>query len=391
MHQTQHRYVLSASVQRRVEAMVSKHEKIMQRLSEGEASSLAKELPVLAPVARLHQKISLLNNEEQSMKELLAAAISSDDKELLEECEEELRQIEVTREMIEKRVIDAVLPKDEDDTEAAIMEIRAGTGGDEAALFAAELLEAYTKGAKGKGWKVEVLHKTNTDIGGIKEASISITGSASYGNFEDDDAVDPLAGLGPYGFFKFESGVHRVQRVPVNDIRIHTSACSVAVLPSPSDERSDELLPMSELRIETMRASGAGGQHVNTTDSAVRVTHIPTGITASIQDERSQHKNKAKALKLIAARVLELQRNAAAKALGEVRNSLMGGGDRSERIRTYNYPQDRVTDHRCKVSEHGIVKLLGGASEDGLVDTFSPIMRAMARDELLKDLEDDRY
>lgn len=391
MHQMQHRFILSDSVQKRVEAMVSKHESIMKRLSEGEASSLAKELPVLAPVARLHQKLSLLNEEEQSMKDLLAAAMSSDDKELVEECHEELRQIEMTREMIEKRVIDAVLPKDEDDTEAAIMEIRAGTGGDEAALFAAELLEAYTKCAKGKGWRVEVLHKTDTDIGGIKEASISITGTTSYGNIENADVVDPLVGLGPYGLFKFESGVHRVQRVPINDIRIHTSACSVAVLPSPSDERSDELLPMSELRIETMRASGAGGQHVNTTDSAVRVTHIPTGITASIQDERSQHKNKAKALKLIAARVLELQRNAAAKALGEVRNSLMGGGDRSERIRTYNYPQDRVTDHRCKVSEHGIVKLLGGASEDGLVTTFAPIMRAMARDELLKDLENDRY
>ena len=388
------RCILSVAVLKRVNAMVTKHDDIMQRLSEGEAAtSLGKELSALAPVARLYENLASLDEQDVSMKELLEDAISIKDKDMEDECQGELQIIEESRSRIEKRVIDAILPKDEDDVEAAILEIRAGTGGDEAGLFAGEILDAYSKSAKGRGWKVEVLHETKTDIGGIKEASLSISGgggSHGYNNDEDDGAADVMAGLGPYGFFKFESGVHRVQRVPVNDVRIHTSACSVAVLPSPSDSRSDELLPMSELRIETMRASGAGGQHVNTTDSAVRITHIPTGITASIQDERSQHKNKAKALKLIGARVMDKQREADARERGDARNSLMGGGDRSERIRTYNYPQDRVTDHRCKISEHGIVRLLGGGSGDGLVITFAPIMRGMSRDELLKQLEDER-
>jgi peptide chain release factor 1 len=372
--QHQCRCILSAAVQKRVEAIVTQHDDIMARLSEGgNTSSMGKELSSLAPVARLQEKLTLLNDEETSMKELLEDAISLEDKDLETECQEELKKIEESRAVLEKRVIESVLPKDEDDAEAAILEVRAGTGGDEAALFAGDLLDAYSKSAKSQGWKVETLSVTKTDLGGIKEGSVSISGGGgSYGYDDSDDNVD------------------RVQRVPVNDVRIHTSACSVAVLPSPSDERADNLLPMSELRIDTMRASGAGGQHVNTTDSAVRITHLPTGITASIQDERSQHKNKAKALKLIAARVMALRRADEARERGDARNSLMGGGDRSERIRTYNFPQDRVTDHRCKESEHGITRLLGGSSEDGLVVTFAPIMRAMSRDEALRQLEEER-
>lgn len=234
---------------------------------------------------------------------------------------------------------------------------------------------------------------SKTPLGGVKEAVISIGGSKSYGSYgtEADDFGDSIENLGPYGLFKFESGVHRVQRVPVNDVRIHTSACSVAVLPSQSQDSSDAtaLLPLSELKIETFRASGAGGQHVNTTDSAVRITHIPTGIVAAIQDERSQHKNKAKALKLVAARVRDRQREEEAKERGEARNSLMGGGDRSERIRTYNFPQDRVTDHRCKQSEHGIAKMLNGG-EYGLVATFAPFMRELHREELMRQLEEEK-
>ena len=198
--------------------------------------------------------------------------------------------------------------------------------------------------------------------------------------------------IGPYGFFKFESGVHRVQRIPVNAARIHTSACSIAVLPSMKDDTVDknELLPMSELKIETMRAHGAGGQHINTTDSAVRITHIPTGIQAAIQDERSQHKNKAKALKLITARVRDLKRMEQEQQLGQQRSQLMGGGDRSERIRTYNYPQDRITDHRCKVSIQNISSLLScqnNSLEDGLVISFLPFLKMMRREELLQQLE----
>lgn len=186
------------------------------------------------------------------------------------------------------------------------------------------------------------------------------------------------------------SGVHRVQRVPVNDTRIHTSACSVAVLPLKQDDgKSGELLPMSELKIDVMRSSGAGGQHVNTTNSAVRITHIATGITASIQDERSQHKNKAKAMKLISARVRDKEREEERKKHGEARNSLLGGGDRSERIRTYNYPQDRVTDHRCKHTTYGISKLLDAGSDDGLVATFYPSLQNMVYDEQIATLQEE--
>lgn len=264
-----------------------------------------------------------------------------------------------------------------------------------AALFAGELLEAYGAAANSKGWKFDRLSQTKTDLGGIKEAAVSIMGNGSHGfsaKSDDEETDDILSNLGPYGLFRFESGVHRVQRVPVNDSKIQTSACSVAILPSPTVDNTDpaSLLPTSELKIETFRASGAGGQHVNTTESAVRITHIPTGVTAAIQDERSQHKNKAKALKLITARVRDRQREEEQRERGDARKGLMGGGDRSERIRTYNYPQDRVTDHRCKHSESGIVKLFSGGGERGLVETFAPPMRIMHREELMKQLKDEQ-
>jgi peptide chain release factor 1 len=263
-----------------------------------------------------------------------------------------------------------------------------------AALFAGELLEAYSAAAKSKGWKFDRLSQTTTDLGGIKEAAVSIMGNGSRefsAKSDDGETDDILSNLGPYGLFRFESGVHRVQRVPVNDSKIQTSACSVAILPSPAVDNTDpaSLLPTSELKIETFRASGAGGQHVNTTESAVRITHIPTGVTAAIQDERSQHKNKTKALKLITARVRDRQREEEHRARGDARKGLMGGGDRSERIRTYNFPQDRVTDHRCKHSENGIVKLFSGGGEHGLVEAFAPPMRIMNREELMKQLEDE--
>ena len=263
----------------------------------------------------------------------------------------------------------------------------------QACLFASELLVAYEKTAISRNWKFEVLSKTVTDLGGVKECAFSISsprggGHSSYGAEESFSGEKSIDQLGPYGFFKFESGVHRVQRVPVNDVRIHTSAASVAVLPAPDDSasKSSDLLPTSELRIERMRSSGAGGQHVNCTESAVRITHIPTGISASIQDERSQHKNMAKAMKLISARVRDKRRAEEARERGDAKSSLMGSGDRSERIRTYNFPQDRVTDHRCKHSEHGISKLLAGDS-DGIVETFLPSLRSMNRNEMILEME----
>ena len=244
-----------------------------------------------------------------------------------------------------------------------------------------------------------------TDIGGIREVSVSISNANSYDE-----------GTGVYGRMRYESGVHRVQRVPVNDgkqnefvsplfqhslmffvvsfisfrsVRIHTSAVSVAILPDSNNDIGDEnsySVPASELKIETMRASGAGGQHVNTTESAVRITHIPTGITASIQDERSQHKNRAKAMKLINARVFAKIKAEEMEKLGSMKSEVMGGGTRSERIRTYNFPQDRCTDHRCKVSEHGLERLMMGGE---LVDTFFPYMQQIRQEFILNELEEN--
>lgn len=385
------RWILSAAVEKRVTASLERHENIMKEMSSAghTSASLGKELSSLSSLVALCKERIKLQNEETSLKELLEE--SEGDTEMTQECNRELGEVSNKLQEIEASILDAVIPQDEDDYDSdAIIEVRAGTGGDEASLFAFELLEAYSKTAKALKWKVDPLDESKTDIGGLKEGSIVVSGGSTFDPSGGFSASDIL--LGPYGFFKFESGVHRVQRVPVNDSRIHTSACSVAVLPSITDSggKNNQPLPMSELRIETMRASGAGGQHVNTTESAVRITHIPTGITAAIQDERSQHKNKEKALKLITARVRDAERAAADKALGETRSSLMGGGDRSERIRTYNFPQDRITDHRCKETRHGIESLLNAGSEtDNLVLTFFPHLRSMEREELLAQLEEN--
>lgn len=394
-HNQQRRHVLSKAVAKRVQVLKERHDDIVQQLNTGtgdNVAALGKEMSSLAQVASLATRISSLQEESTSLQELLEEATLQNDQDMMQECQAELKKIEVTLVSVQQKIIHAILPRDSDDYSSnAILEIRAGTGGEEAALFTGELLTAYHAAAKHKGWNFEYLNSTQTDLGGIKEAAVSISSksSSSYINYtQDDDDHDILAGLGPFGYFRFESGVHRVQRVPVNDVKIQTSACSVAVLPSPSDDNEEQsLLPTSDLKIETMRASGAGGQHVNTTESAVRITHLPTGITAAIQDERSQHKNKQKALKLIAARVRDALREEEARQRGDARNSLMGSGDRSERIRTYNFPQDRVTDHRCKHSEHGIATLLNVGNHEGLVDRFAPPMRRMHREELIQQLD----
>lgn len=392
--------LLSDAVERRLETMKRRHDEIFASLQEAPtapssgppSASLGKELSKLSPVVSLDQKRHALQKEMESIRDLIREAADLSDADLAQEGERELIALEAQLHKVERRILDAVIPKDDEDYGSdAVIEVRAGTGGDEASLFCAELFEAYQKTAELLRWKTEILTRSVTDIGGVREAALSVTGRPSYRmNPEDDDNEDidnASSLLGPYGFFKFESGVHRVQRVPVNDSRIQTSACSVAVLPLEGDESSSFVIPPTELRIETMRSSGAGGQHVNTTDSAVRITHIPTGITASIQDERTQHRNKEKALKLITARVRDLQREEHDRARGEARSTLMGGGDRSERIRTYNYPQDRVTDHRSKTTRHGIEALLAGGPMDGLVATFLPDLQALRKEELLARLD----
>jgi peptide chain release factor 1 len=368
--------------------MRQRHDEIMEKLTTTPAdASLGKEISTLKHAVSLFQKIDQIQNEIESLRGLQEEAVQERDVALEDECVVEAIRLQEELKATETRLIEAILPKDDDDLASdAIVEIRAGTGGDEASLFALQLQEAYKLAAKSRRWSIETLDESRTEMGGLRETTLLITGkpfSGSFG-FEDDDDVED--GVGPYGFFKWESGVHRVQRVPINDTRIHTSACSVAALPSlPDDGRNnDSLLPMADLKIETMRASGAGGQHVNTTNSAVRITHIPTGITACIQDERSQHQNKAKALRLITARVRDIEREQNTRHRGELKNSLMGRGNRTERIRTYNFPQDRVTDHRCKHTEHGIDYLLSGS----LVSCFRPLLRAMHRDELIRMLEE---
>ena len=397
LRQHQRRTFLSPAISNRLQMMVSRHEELLKMIEESpdEGYVHGKELASLSHLVKLQEKKINLETDEISINELLEDATDTNDKDLIQECQEELERLQLAKVKLEKRIRTAILPKDEDDYQSdAIVEIRAGTGGDEATLFASELRETYEKTAKAMKWEYDIMSESRTDLGGIKETVLSISGRSSgrtmfYGEDEEDE--DVLSQLGPYGFFKYESGVHRVQRVPINDTRIHTSACSVAVLPLQKDEsNSGELLPMSELKIETMRSSGAGGQHVNTTDSAVRITHVPTGITASIQDARSQHKNKEKAMKLIAARVRDKQRAEEEQKNSSLRSSLLGGGDRSERIRTYNYPQDRVTDHRCKHTTHGISKLLDGNSDDGLVATFFPILHQMVSEEQITALENEQ-
>ncbi|KAL9180282.1 hypothetical protein ACHAXT_008252 [Thalassiosira profunda] len=414
---------LTPAMQHRVRAMKARHDEVMQMLHEGgDQTALGKELSSLSGIASLCERVSEINAERASLLELLEEMEGSSDddsKEMADEIHGELKGLEARLGPLAGKIRQTLVPRlnpdDADDLSSAdaVIDIRAGTGGDEACLFAGEILAGYESVARagggdeggGKSWELEVLSVSRTDLGGVKEASLVVSArgggggggySGGYGGLDADDDDDNgseqdtaqliLGQLGPYGFFQYESGVHRVQRVPVNDVKMQTSAVSVAVLPSLPDNKIAAALPPSELRIDTMRASGAGGQHVNTTESAVRITHIPTGIMAYMQEERSQHKNKAKGLKLVAARVHQLRKEEALKNRSATRSSLMGGGDRSERIRTYNFPQDRITDHRCKVSVQGVNSWLGGGA---MVRKFAPHLYEMERDERAKAMEEE--
>jgi peptide chain release factor 1 len=274
------------------------------------------------------------------------------DPEMKAMAEDELAQIKATLPDLERRLAVALLPRDSADAKPAMLEIRAGTGGDEAALFAADLYRMYERYAAERGWKVEAVSINASDIGGFKEVIANVTGT------------------GVFAKLKFESGVHRVQRVPATESggRIHTSAATVAVLPEPDEV--DVSVEEKDLKIDVYRASGAGGQHVNTTDSAVRITHLPTGTVVTCQDGRSQHKNKEKAMQVLRTRLYDAQREAAQGAEAEARKAMVGSGDRSERIRTYNFPQGRVTDHRIGLTLHKLEEVLSGPGLGELVDAL---------------------
>ena len=314
----------------------------MGSASDGaEIVRLGKEYAKLKPVADAVEQLGRARAEAAELAQMAAA----DDPDMAVLAREELEQLNERLPQLELQVALLLAPRDRDENASVILEVRAGTGGDEAALFAGDLFRMYQRYAASRGWKVEVDSVSEGEMGGYKEIIASISGD------------------GVYGRLKFESGVHRVQRVPETEAqgRIHTSAATVAVLPEPEDV--EVLINDGDLRIDTYRSSGAGGQHVNKTDSAVRITHLPTGIVVT-SSEKSQHQNRAKAMKVLKARLYDMQRDANARERADARKSQVGSGDRSERIRTYNFPQGRMTDHRINLTLYSLPKVMEGEIDE---------------------------
>ena len=338
-----------------------------ERLSSQEVMSdmkLYKELMLershLAPVVDKLEEMTKLSEEIYGSKELIKAET---DPEMVEMAKEELEELEIKYQEAEKECRILLIPPDPLEGKNIIMEIRAGTGGDEAALFAADIFRMYTHYAEKKHWKMEIMSQNETGIGGLKEIVVSISGKDVYGSM------------------RYESGVHRVQRVPETESggRIHTSAITVAVLPEA--EETDIEINEKDLKIDVMRAGGPGGQCVNTTDSAVRITHLPTGLVVIQQDEKSQIKNKAKALRVLRARLYELEETKKQKERADARKNQVGSGDRSERIRTYNFPQNRCTDHRINLTSYNLDRVL-----DGELDEFIDALKLKAGEDALKEV-----
>lgn len=353
-------------------SLLMKCEHVDQRLSEIEKAmedpqvlrqsektiALNREYKALAPIAEKSKEYRIVLQKIEEDSEIVHSSTDSELKEIAKEELEENKKIQLD---LEQELKQMLIPKDPQDEKNTIVEIRAGTGGEEAALFASDLYKMYSKYIEKQGWKKEILSSSPTGLGGLKEIIFSVTGQHAHGTL------------------KYESGVHRVQRVPVTETsgRIHTSAASVAVLPEA--EEVDMTIDPKDLRIDVYRSSGPGGQSVNTTDSAVRVTHIPTGMIVTCQDEKSQHKNKAKALKVLRARLYDIKRNEEEAKLAQSRRSMIGTGDRSEKIRTYNFPQGRVTDHRINLTLYRLQDMLSGD-----LDELIGQLQIADRDEKLK-------
>jgi peptide chain release factor 1 len=318
---------------------------------------LSREYAEISPVVNEYDEFRQASDELTSLE----AMLKDDDSDMRDMAQDELPRVQESIERHEQNLQRLLLPKDPNDSRNIYLEIRAGTGGDEASLFAADLFRMYSTYAENRGWKVEVISSSQSDVGGYKEI------------------ISRVIGNGAYSRLKFESGAHRVQRVPETETqgRIHTSACTVAVMPEAEEIDDIEINP-ADLRIDTYRASGAGGQHVNKTDSAVRITHLPTGIVVECQDERSQHKNRARAMGLLQTRILSGEQEKQRSAEAATRKLLVGSGDRSERIRTYNFPQGRITDHRINLTLYKLDQVMAGE----LDEVIDPLVSADQADKL---------
>lgn len=353
---------MKASIQHKLEGLVDRFEEITALLADADVQSdqnkfrnLGKEYSQLEPVVEKYREFQTLNDEIEESREMLS------DPEMADLARESIADAEESLKGIEPELQTLLIPKDPNDDKNIFLEVRAGTGGAEAALFAADLLRMYLRYAESRGWRTEMISESEGELGGYKEAVARISGEDVYSKL------------------KFESGTHRVQRVPETESqgRVHTSACTVAILPE-AEEIGAFDINASDLRIDTFRASGAGGQHVNKTDSAVRITHLPTGVVVECQDERSQHKNKARAMSLLQSRLLASEQEKQASERAQNRKLQVGSGDRSERIRTYNFPQGRMTDHRINLTLYKLDEIMQGS----LDQVFDPLLQEHQAEQL---------
>ncbi len=355
---------MKASLLKKLEILQDRFEELTALLGDAEVISdqtrfraYSREYAEVEPVAAGYVQWRKLQDDLEGAQALL----KDSDPDLREMAVEEVRDAKEQLQALEDQLQRLLLPKDPNDGRNVFLEIRAGTGGDEAAIFSGDLFRMYSRYAERRGWRLEILSENEGEHGGYKEIIARVEGESVYGKL------------------KFESGAHRVQRVPETESqgRIHTSACTVAVLPEPDEQAAIEINP-ADLRVDTYRASGAGGQHVNKTDSAIRITHLPTGIVVECQEERSQHKNRARAMSWLSAKLNDMQTSAAQNAMASERKLLVGSGDRSERIRTYNYPQGRVTDHRINLTLYSLDDVLAG----GVDAVIEPLLAEYQADQL---------
>ncbi|KAA9001906.1 peptide chain release factor 1 [Affinibrenneria salicis] len=353
---------MKPSIVAKLEALQERHEEIQALLGESSVIADQNRFRALSrEYAQLSDIIQCFRQWQQTQDDIATAQLMLDDPEMREMAQEELQTARDSGEQLAQQLQILLLPQDPDDERGCFLEVRAGTGGDEAAIFAGDLFRMYSRYAESRRWRVEVMSASDGEHGGYKEV------------------IAKVSGEGVYGQLKFESGGHRVQRVPATESqgRIHTSACTVAVMPEVPEAEMPEI-NAGDLRIDTFRSSGAGGQHVNTTDSAIRITHLPTGIVVECQDERSQHKNKAKALSVLGARIRAAEMQKRQQEEASTRRNLLGSGDRSDRIRTYNFPQGRVTDHRINLTIYRLDEVM-----EGKLDTLiQPVVQEYQADQL---------